>query len=405
MSGVEQGVTIPVPEPDLTPQDMIARARALRPRLREEQAETEERGHHSEELEQQFRAAGFYRALQPRRFGGYELDLGTWYRVVIELCRGCPSAGWGVTLPAGHPLQLGSLFSERVQAECFGPVGDFRAPSRATAPGTATRTDDGWVVKGTWDYCSGAPYSTHFMPVVTIPGDPPELAYAVIPRSGYEVLDDWRGMLGMRGSGSNSITVDAVVPSDYVVHYNLMDLDVSGGTPGLRLHGNSMYAGRALGFFDLELIAMAVGITRAALDEYEEIIRTRQTYAPPFVPRYQHHDFQRAHGLAMGMVAAAEGAVLHGADLYHEYARRTAEGGEPFSQEEDIQLFAQAQHANRLCWEAVELLFRTAGSSAAKDGQRMQRYYRDMTIIRGHFSQQYEGLAQSLSRLHFGLPF
>jgi 3-hydroxy-9,10-secoandrosta-1,3,5(10)-triene-9,17-dione monooxygenase len=49
------------------------------------------------------------------------------------------------------------------------------------------------------------------------------------------------------------------------------------------------------------------------------------------------------------------------------------------------------------------MLFRTATSSAAKDGERMQRYYRDASIYRGHLSAQYEMVAQRLALVHLGL--
>lgn len=66
---------LPPPEPELTPATLIARAAALRERLRAEQDRSEARGCHSPELQQEFVDAGFYRALQPKRFGGYEFRL------------------------------------------------------------------------------------------------------------------------------------------------------------------------------------------------------------------------------------------------------------------------------------------------------------------------------------------
>src|SRR5262249_50878581 len=128
---------IPVPEPDLTPAQMLARAEALRPLLLEEQAATEDRGFYSERIHEEFRAAGFYRMLQPRRFGGYEFDLPSFARVIVEVARGCPSSGWCLCLAAGHAMNVASLFSEQAQAEAFGPDGEFRAPSRGTPLGTA----------------------------------------------------------------------------------------------------------------------------------------------------------------------------------------------------------------------------------------------------------------------------
>ena len=52
---------IAAPEPDLTPDELVARAVALRPKLIAAQADTEERTYHSEELHQDFLDAGFYR--------------------------------------------------------------------------------------------------------------------------------------------------------------------------------------------------------------------------------------------------------------------------------------------------------------------------------------------------------
>src|SRR5262249_6965447 len=151
------------------------------------------------------------------------------------------------------------------------------------------------------------------------------------------------------------------------------------------------------------LVSIMVGAGRAALDEYEDLIRTKNTLFPPIVPRYLSHDYQRAFGLALGMVDAAEALTHYAADGIAEYCRRGAGGGEPFSLEEDLRGFARLEHAGRLLWEAVELLFRTASSSAAKDGQRMQRYYRDLSMYRGHLSAQFDTVSQVVARVHLGL--
>jgi hypothetical protein len=150
------------------------------------------------------------------------------------------------------------------------------------------------------------------------------------------MLDDWGDVLGMRGSGSHSILVEsALVPEHFVEHVNVLDVDVTNGTPGLRLHGNPLYAGRTLGFFYVEIVAIVVGTARAALDEYERILQARTTYLPPIVPRYEHHEFQRPFGLALALVDAAEATVIRSAEQYMEYSRREVEGGEPFTSLED----------------------------------------------------------------------
>ena len=146
-----------------------------------------------------------------------------------------------------------------------------------------------------------------------------------------------------------------------------------------------------------------VGLGYAAIHEYERMIRTKPTPYPPMTPRYLHPDYQRYLGLALGLVNAAKRLALDAGEVYLGYCRRGFEGGAPFTMEEDLELFASLEHGGRLVWEAVEMMFRTASSSAAKDGERMQRYYRDASIYRGHLSAQYEMVANRLGMLHLGL--
>ena len=84
---------VPVPEPDLKHEEMIARARALRSMVREEAEAAERRGYHSEALHNEFVKAGFYRCLQPRRFGGYEFDIRTFFKTMVEIASGDPGIG------------------------------------------------------------------------------------------------------------------------------------------------------------------------------------------------------------------------------------------------------------------------------------------------------------------------
>jgi 3-hydroxy-9,10-secoandrosta-1,3,5(10)-triene-9,17-dione monooxygenase len=76
------------PEPSLTPHEMIARASKMIPTLRARQVECEESGNVPEDINNELIRAGFYRIVQPRRFGGYEFDIPTFYRVRMEISRG-----------------------------------------------------------------------------------------------------------------------------------------------------------------------------------------------------------------------------------------------------------------------------------------------------------------------------
>ena len=382
------------PEPNLTPDVLVGRATAMRDRLRAEQQATEERTYYSEETHELFRAAGFYRVLQPKRFGGYEFDLETFYRMVIEIARGCPSTGWCLCLGAAHVLQLSSYYSEETQREAFGDHGDFIAAARdVVTGGTVTPVDGGYAVDGTWHYCSGAPYSTHFIAHASLTdkqGKPLEDGtelLVLVPRSGWTMLDNWRGVLGLRGTGSHSIRVNkALVPEGNAVSTHLYDAKTGHGTPGSKLHGNPMYAHRPLGFFHGEIASIANGIAWAAIDEFERIIKGSRTVWPlPPGLRAEQTEYQRVLGLALGMTSASHAAIMGGARQFMELCRRPFEGGAPFSHVEDLVLYNHQGHAGRLAYAATEHLVRMSGSSnAVRSGQRMERYSRDVATYRSH---------------------
>lgn len=411
-SGATERMQLSQPEPDLTPATVIARAEALRPHLLEEQAATEERTYYSEETHEKFREAGFYRILQPRMFGGYEFDVPTFYKVIIEVARGCPSTGWCLSLASAHGLQAASYFDEQAQQEMFGPDGEFRAATRDTPRGTARKVEGGYLVNGTWDYCSGIPWSTHFMAGAMVEEDEDgtiefdqfsgRQLLLVLEKGQWEQLNDWGNMLGLRGSGSHSVKVeDAFVPDHMLHKLNLLDVDVSNGTIGAELHGNPMYAGRQLGFFGAELASIAVGAGKAMLDEYERIITTRKTTFSPHVLRAMNHDYQRTFGQAMGMVDAAEAIVLQVGKRYMDYCSASASGEQEFTLEMDYRLDQMAIQAGFLAWQAADLLVRTGGSSPMANGARLQRYLRDLTQYRTHMAaSQWELMATTAAKLH-----
>jgi 3-hydroxy-9,10-secoandrosta-1,3,5(10)-triene-9,17-dione monooxygenase len=403
---------IPSPEPGLTEHELVERAVAMRPALRERQQETERLTRYPPVTHEDFLRAGFYRTLQPRRYGGYEFGLPTFYRVIVETARGCPSSGWALSLLSAHVLQVASLFDERAQDEIFGPHGDFRAASTVAPVGFARPDGDGhYLIDGTWPYSSGAPYSTHYVGQTLLapgkPDDPPPLLLFVAPPGTFGVIDDWSGVLGLRGSGSNSVRIDrARLPVHLTRQVSLFDLPVEGGTPGSRLHGNPLYAGRAGSFFQGELAAIMIGTAYAAADEYARIVSARPLLADPGRTRAELPDYQRYLGQALAAISTAEAALLRNAEDYAEACRRNVSGGEPFTLASDDRLAVVFLTAARMAWEALQgILFRTAGSRYARDGERMQRYFRDGATYWSHIgATMADPLAQRVGAARLGRP-
>lgn len=402
-------VVLSQPEPAVTVEEMVSRARSLRPTLRDQQSATEDRGTYSEEMHQTFQDAGFYRMMQPRRFGGYEFGAPEYFRVIIEVARGCPGTGWCLCLAAGHNGVLGSFFSEQAQAVAYGDDGNFAAPFRPFPMGTAKRAPGGWQINGEWNYCSGAPYSTHAILGVRFEDDdvPHDLGLVLIGRDQWTMLDDWRtSVLGMSGSGSNTVRVtDAVVDDESVVFGRFPDeLPRGADAPGYRLHGNPLYAGITEGYGPMEVTTVLVGCARAAADEYERILREKKTSGPNPQPRFTAPEYVKWYCEAVAKVDAAEGLLLRGAqDFMSCCEAAVSDPDSDWSTELAEVDLVQHEVTNELAWSALELMFRTSGSSeGARRGSRMQRYYRDYSMGRTNVAVQTTLSERAFAAAYFG---
>jgi len=403
---------VPVPEPDLTRAQMIARATALRDLLLADQEDADKRGFYSEGLHDEFTKAGFYRMLQPRMFGGYEFDLATYYRISIEIGHGGGAGiAWCLNLAHHHSYIVASFWPEQAQREIFGD-GHFVAGARAGGTATAKAQDGGYVINGRFRYSSGCPYSTHHLVHVKIdgahPDGPPQgaLCWAVVPRGQYEILWDWGNMadLGLQASGSNTVVIkDAWIPRHWLVLDDFRNYDQANGTPGTRLHGNPLYLGNHADMYHAGLVAPQVGAVRAALDEYEQIMRTTRNFMGPPILQMEDRSHQTAYGLATELCDAAEMILIRTAEMHADYSQRWADTGRPFAPEDETRLYGALQQAGRLAWRAMEQVWTNGPVDEAKAGARVQRYYRDLSMYRMHVSARPLNLSPRIAQLHFGI--
>jgi 3-hydroxy-9,10-secoandrosta-1,3,5(10)-triene-9,17-dione monooxygenase len=399
--------SIPVPEPELTADEMVQRARDMVPTLRARQAEAEELGRLPDETSRGFIEAGFYRILQPRRFGGYEFDLPTFTRVAIELARGCPASGWTYTLTAGHAHMLAALWPEEGQIDIYGADGEVRMPGRFR-PGTAREVEGGYQVSGTWDYVSGCDSATHLAFGFMFGDDPSagELAtdfIGVVDYGDCEIIDNW-DVLGLRGTGSKRVVVeDVFVPTRRTID-SIFRLDAP-PAPGRTVHEAPIYReGTIGGLIFSETASVAIGTAWGVLDLYEESLRKRKTTVLPLTPMTEHARYPAFFGEAFQLIDVAECALLQSDHDYMAWSRRAAEDeGLEFGMDLDRRLQLRKQYCAKLAYDAVNLMMRTNGSAGMRGGAMWQRYQRDLTVLMTHNTVQPELAADSFGRLHFGL--
>lgn len=402
------------PGAGLTAEQFIQKIIDLRPLIRSQQEAADENGGYVPEVHEALQAFGGYFVVQPKRYGGFEFDIPTWLRTSIEMARSDPGSGWCYTFSTGHVPVIAAHYSAEAQDEIFSRnSGLVLAPLRAPTGGTITRTEGGYVVNGTWDWGSGMAYATHVMPTARLVGDgvagPPEFFVPLIPIEDVTVLWDSWGKdrtLGLRASASHTFRVENVFVPDRMVTpmYALQRAgEAPEGTPGTRLHGNPLYLGLTTSYFAATIASVMVGCAWAALDELEDILKTKRTVNPPFDLRMHSAEYQQPFGDALMYAKGADAALMEYGRQYQGMLDAWA-NGTPLTAEHDFQISALCTHAARQAVKAVEICFYAGGSSGALKGGRLNRYFRDMGIYRTHPIAQYHTSAIGFAQAHFELP-
>jgi 3-hydroxy-9,10-secoandrosta-1,3,5(10)-triene-9,17-dione monooxygenase len=373
--------------------DMVQRAEALLPRLRERAAETEALGRLPVETVADFREGGFFRVLQPRRFGGMELDYG---RLQLELCstlgQACGSSAWVQMVVACHAWCL-AMFSEEAQQAVWGKDPETLVASAfGFSTGKGRPVEGGYWVEGDWVFSSGSDLCQWIILGTRLeqPG-PPKAIWTLLPRKDWEILDTWHAA-GLKGTASNDIRVrGAFVPDEF-------SLDISFApstqpTPGSLVNRNPMYGLPLAGFFYFNVTTEALGIARGAIDAFAEQLVERGDR-----PNLYGRQIRLAESAAE--VDAAEALVR--ADV--EVIDRILHDGAVIDPAFQARLGRDLSFMVKLCAQAVDRLTTAVGAHGMGDDSPIHRASRDIHAIGNHAVNNWEHQALSYSRARTGLP-
>src|SRR5689334_5868745 len=248
--------------------DVVKRGQALLPAIQQRAAETEALGQLPAATVADFRDAGLFRVLQPRRFGGMELDYG---RVQLELCgtlgQACGSSAWVQMVVACHAWCL-AMFPETAQQAVWADDPEtLIASAFGFTTGTGRPVEGGYWVEGDWVFSSGSNLCQWIILGTRIdePGAPRQI-WTLLPRAHWEILDTWHAA-GLKGSASNDIRVQgAFVPEEFTLDAPFAPSVAP--KPGSLVNPNPMYALPLAGFFYFNVTTEALGIARGAIDDY-----------------------------------------------------------------------------------------------------------------------------------------
>lgn len=209
--------------PTVSSAELIARARELVPLLAQRAAQADQAQKVPDETIADFQRADFFRVLQPKRFGGYEMDPEVFYQIQMTIAEGCMSSAWVYGVVAVHNWQL-ALFDDRVQQEVWGEDNSTLTSSTYMPVGKVVPVEGGFRFSGRWGFSSGSEHCDWVLLGGLVPpkaGETaPEYRTFLLPRRDYQVVRNW-DVLGLKATGSHDIVVeDAFVP-DYRTHKSL----------------------------------------------------------------------------------------------------------------------------------------------------------------------------------------
>jgi alkylation response protein AidB-like acyl-CoA dehydrogenase len=231
-----------------------------------------------------------------------------------------------------------------------------------TRPGTrATRTESGWRIDGRKMFCTMSPAATDLYVAVTYTdGEGTErYAYAMVPTDapGVVLHDDWDA-LGMRASGSNSISLEGV------------ELPESGVRGGFR-------AGDPVPYMERNLVA-GLFHASASLGIAEQADQIARRGAAGRI----NGDARPRTQIADNVVdlTAARGVLSRAGTLIDQH--RAANPASDGTREEIAGLFAEAQATKAFIGEAaariVERALALSGGAGYRAGSPLARAYRDV---------------------------
>jgi alkylation response protein AidB-like acyl-CoA dehydrogenase len=197
-----------------THEDLVARAVALQPLLREHASATETDRRVPEPVIDALAEAGLFKLSTPQRYGGHQTSVRTMLDVSAALAEGDGSTSWVVTL-VNVCNWMTSLFPSKAQDDVFGANPEAKVTGVLTPTATATKVDGGWRVTGRWYYNSGSPHSDWAVlgvPLTDDDGNVVDQGLVLAPRADLSLEDTWF-VAGMKGTASNClIAEDIFVP-------------------------------------------------------------------------------------------------------------------------------------------------------------------------------------------------
>jgi len=365
--------------PEISRGEFLDRINSLLPAIGARSAETERSGRIGDETISELEHAGVLGGLQPRRWGGLELDPATFFEGIVAIGSACASTGWVTSVLGMHPWEIGCM-APQAQADVWSKDPTSRVCSSYAPTGSARPHKDGFWLSGWWGFSSGIDHCKWALLGAIVDGQE-HLGPRVFLIPTRELVVDHASwdVTGLAGTGSKDLTVNATFVPYYRTHTMAEFNDPQHDRPGWEFNTGPLYR---FGFTDL----FSWGIGAPALGA-----------ATGFAQNWVNQTRKRVAGFGGKPVAAqsevqanlAEGVhrvnVLHRSmvSAWNE-VYDVVSNGDPLDPLAQRQLHYQGARTISASLEAALAMFATSGGGVMHTKNPLQRFLRDLLAMRNH---------------------
>lgn len=348
--------------------DGLTAARSLRSVTAEEAATCEEQRTLTARMVDSLWDSGLMTYMNVPEAGGSEPTFAEVIETWIELAWQDGSVGWIGIANFPSAMAASAYLPDAGFAEMFGDTAKrVTAGGQFFPNGAGARVDGGYRLSGSWNFGSGTGHSEYvacgFMP--SVDGEMVfELLAAFVPREDVTFLDGWN-VQGLRGTGSFDYAVNDVFVPEHRVFPLFTREPERGSSPLFKMGLMPITAaGHA---------SWALGVAKSMLDDVAELSLTKSRMSD-MEPLARRATFQRNFAHHTGMWRAARAGVV---EAFTGAEEAILLGG-VLTPRMRADMRVAATYATEAAREVAQFAHLAAGTSAIRNGSRLERGFRDL---------------------------
>lgn len=375
-----------------TREELLDRARALVPTLKERAAECEELRRLPDSTLKDFHGAGFFNIGKPKRYGGYELGYDVICEVTIELAKGCGASAWNCAVIAEHNVTIGNSTAELLD-EIWGENPDALIASGNSPTATAVPVDGGYRLDTQINFSSGCDHCDWWVVGAALEGTEDRIGLT-IPKKDIEIIDNWN-VVGLAGTGSKDVKIN----NAFIPYHRVRGAEHSPPFGGVEagVENPANYLITQLTTKPYALTSVAVGIAEGTIDDFTAEMKERSSRFGAKIAEFQSLQLRVAESAAEANAARtvllanmreALELTSGGSELPFDISRRNWR---------DMAWVAKTSAA------AVDRLMYAAGANGLFRDKHIQRNFRDVHAVSAQTLQSWDVAGTEYGRMVLGL--